>query len=313
MATKSTKSKLFSYAVIDLNGSDFKKRTYNSKLNTMFQVASCSKFITALCVARLYDRGKLDYDTDINRYLKKWKCPKDITLRMLLTHTSGSTDRNGYLGLPPLTELKQTNELNIKFINGKGYAKGINFENEPGKFYYSGAGYQVVQQVLEELTGKPLYKLMEELIFKPLVMLNSTGKLLYPGKHKYPLADMKNTYRIHAETAAAGVWMSAEDLLILSIDLLKTYHDDAGTLLKRETLLNMLAKPVDCGYAGLKQGLGCHITNYGTKKEAFGHNGLNYGYSMKLNIYPKINRIFIQLVNYNPALISDEDSFKLEL
>ena len=65
----------------------------------MYQIASCSKFITSLVVAKLYELKKLDYDTDINKYLKKWKCPTKITLRQLLTHSSGSSDHNGLFKL----------------------------------------------------------------------------------------------------------------------------------------------------------------------------------------------------------------------
>ena len=54
----------------------------------MYQIASCSKFITSIVVGKLYELGKLDYDTDITKYLKKWKCPaNNITLRTLLNHS----------------------------------------------------------------------------------------------------------------------------------------------------------------------------------------------------------------------------------
>ena len=309
------KSKFYSYISLELNGAALKNKLHNSTINTMYQIASCSKFITALVVAKLYELGKLDYDTDINKYLKKWKCPKakkgsKITLRMLLTHSSGADDGNGYMGMDPLKEIKQTNELNIMLIDGKKYAKGINFGEAPGKFRYSGAGYQVIQQVIEETTGTPLYKAMDKYIFKPLHMTNSTGKLLYPGKHKFPIAAMKNTYRIYAETAAAGVWMSAGDLLALSIDLLKSYNGDNGTLLKRSTLLKVIAGEINAGH--VHYGLGCHVANKSTKKESFGHFGLNYGYSMKLNIFPKLNKVKIQMINYNPGLIDNKSVFKLD-
>jgi CubicO group peptidase (beta-lactamase class C family) len=314
-------SKFHSYIALELNGSKLKKKQHNSTINTMYQVGSCSKFITALVVAKLYELGKLDYDVDINKYLKKWKCPKlktgsGPTLRMLLTHTSGSDDSNGYLGSEPITQLKQTNELNIQIINGKKYAKGINFNEPPGKFRYSGAGYQVVQQVIEEITGKPLYQVMEKYIFKPLNMTHSTGKLIYPkstrlNDHKYPIASMNNTYRMYAETAAAGVWMSAGDLLALSIDLLKSYHDDNGTLLKRDTLLKVISGDVDVG--SIQYGLGCHVGSKSTKKEAFGHFGLNYGYSMRLNIFPKLNKVKIQMINYKPELIDGKCASNVDL
>jgi CubicO group peptidase (beta-lactamase class C family) len=159
-------------------------KNYKSTSDTMYQIASCSKFITSLVVAKLYELGKIDYDTDINKYLKKWKCvKKGVTLRHLLTHTSGSSDHNGFLGMEPQVKYTQNLELNIKILNGESYSKPFNITEKIGKkFMYSGAGFQVIQQVIEEITNKRLYQLMKQYIFTPLNMNNSTGKLLYENK-----------------------------------------------------------------------------------------------------------------------------------
>ena len=103
--------------------------------------------------------------------------------------------------MEPQVLYKQNLELNIKIINGDSYSKPFNITKKIGeKFMYSGAGFQVVQQVLEEITNKRLYQLMEQYIFKPLKMNNSTGKLLYEKKHDYPLANMNYLYRMYPET-----------------------------------------------------------------------------------------------------------------
>jgi CubicO group peptidase (beta-lactamase class C family) len=172
------------FSTIQIKTENFKiidNKHFNSTNNTVYQIASCSKFITSIVVGKLYELGKLDYDTDINKYLKKWKCPaKNITLRTLLNHTSGTNDRLGYLGYEPFT-LKKDLPTNIETINGEDCHKGVNFVEKPGKIeMYSGAGYQVIQQVLEEITGKHLYQLMNQYIFRPLKLTNSTGKILYP-------------------------------------------------------------------------------------------------------------------------------------
>jgi CubicO group peptidase (beta-lactamase class C family) len=67
---------IFNASKISYINGKIKKKHYKSTLNTMYQIASCSKFITSLVVAKLYELGKLDYNTDINKYLKEWKCPK---------------------------------------------------------------------------------------------------------------------------------------------------------------------------------------------------------------------------------------------
>jgi CubicO group peptidase (beta-lactamase class C family) len=67
-----------------------KEKNYNSNSNKMFQIQSISKLITSLIVAKLYELKKIDYNTDVNTYLKKYKInANDITLKHLLSHTAG--------------------------------------------------------------------------------------------------------------------------------------------------------------------------------------------------------------------------------
>ena len=277
-------------------------KNFKSTVNTMYQIASCSKFITSLVVAKLYELGKLDYDTDINKYLKKWKCPRaGITLRHLLTHTSGSTDNNGYLGADPQYKYVQNIELTIEIISGKSYSKPFNVTNKPGStFMYSGAGFQVVQLVVESITGKHLYQLMDWYIFTPLNMLHSTGKLLYGKKHKYKLADLQGLYRMYPETAAAGVWMSCGDLLKLNIDLISGYHDDKSQILKQATIkLIIRGEHPEWQKKHMNYGLGMFVSKHNGEK-TFAHNGLNYGYSMHFHCLPEIKQVSIYMICYNP-------------
>ena len=109
----------------------------------------------------------------------------------MLTHTSGLSDRNGFLGIEPQVPYTQNLQLNIDIVIGNSYSNPFNVSEKIGeKFMYSGAGFQVIQQVLEEITGKRLYQLMDLYIFNPLNMENSTGKLLYEGKYKYELNEI---------------------------------------------------------------------------------------------------------------------------
>jgi CubicO group peptidase (beta-lactamase class C family) len=292
---------IYQASKIIYNNGKIIKKNYKSTLDTMYQIASCSKFITSIVVAKLYELGKLDYDTDINKYLKKWKCPQKITLRHLLTHTSGSSDYNGFLGMEPQIPYKQNLQLNIDIISGKSYSKPFNITEKPGKkFMYSGAGFQVIQQVIEEITGKRLYKLMEEYIFKPLDMKNSTGKLLYEENHKYKLADMDGLYRMYPETAAAGVWMSCDDLLKLGIDLMNGYNDNTSKILGQYTI-KMITKGEHPEWQKqyMNYGLGMFVGEKGGKK-LFAHNGSNYAYEMHFHCVPEKKFIEIYMINYNP-------------
>ena len=300
------KKVIFNASKVIYENGKIKKKNYKSTLDTMYQIASCSKILTDLIVAKLYELKKIDYDTDINKYLTKWKCPVNgITLRHLLTHTSGTSDGNGFLGNEPQYPYEQDLELNIKIINGESYSKPFNITEKPGtKFMYSGTGFQVIQQVIEEVTGERLYKLMNKYIFEPLNMKNSTGKLLYENKHNYKLADMDGFYRMYPETASAGVWMSCNDLLKLGIDLINGFNNNKSKILKQDTI-KLITKEQDTSKLIVKKpkifenyNLGMFVTKKNGKL-LFSHSGYNYGYRMNFICVPENNYIEIYMICYN--------------
>jgi len=259
-----------------------KYKYYKSNKNLMYQIASISKTITTIVVAKLYELKMLDYDTDINTYLKIWKCPAkhSVTLRMLMNHTSGLDDRNGYQGYE-FQKVEQNLQLNMDILNGKLSSQGVRFGGIVGVYHYSGNGYQIIQQVLEEITGKRLYELLEQYIFKPLKMKHSTGKLLYPGKHRYKLANSSDMYRMMPETAAAGIWMSVGDMHILLNDLMNTTK---SKILSHKTIIN-------------------HPIWSATGKFKISFSGHNCGYVSYIKCTP--GYIYILMANYIPKTISD--------
>jgi CubicO group peptidase (beta-lactamase class C family) len=78
---------------------------------TLFQVASLSKWVTAWAVMTLVESGKIDLDAPVSRYLTRWHLPASefdndgVTVRRLLSHTAGLTDGLGFAGYPPGAEI----------------------------------------------------------------------------------------------------------------------------------------------------------------------------------------------------------------
>ena len=122
--------------------------------DTIFEAASFSKTLTAYAAMILMERGKLSLDKPLNQYLKHPYLPEQkyadqITLRMVLNHTSGmSNDSDG-------------KDRKVYFTPG-------------GLFSYSGAGFRYLQQVIEDVTGLPFAKFMDREIIKPLAMKSSS-------------------------------------------------------------------------------------------------------------------------------------------
>ncbi len=122
--------------------------------DTVFEVASISKPIAAYAALRLVEQGMLSLDEPVDHYLSQaWLPPsayaEQITLRHLLTHTSGLTNN-----LNPL-------DKTITFPPGERYL-------------YSGVGYSYLQEVMEQATGRTLEQIAKELVFEPLQMDSSS-------------------------------------------------------------------------------------------------------------------------------------------
>jgi len=120
--------------------------------NTVFPVASISKWVTSFGVLKLVEQGKLDLDKPVDDYLTRWHLPesefdnKKVTVRKLLSHSSGLIDDLGYDGFTP-NETVQTIEESLTKASDTEYSYGVaKVGYEPGSEYmYSGAGYTLLQ------------------------------------------------------------------------------------------------------------------------------------------------------------------------
>lgn len=150
--------------------------------NTAFQAASLSKWVTAWGVMSLVDNGKLNLDEPISKYLTRWQLPKgefnnnEVTVRLLLSHTAGLTDGLGYAGFPPETPIQSLEESLTRASDASPGANGeVKVGIKPGsEWIYSGGGYTLLQLLVEEVSETSFQDYMNETIFKPLGMINST-------------------------------------------------------------------------------------------------------------------------------------------
>lgn len=115
-------------------------------VNTVFQTASLSKWITAWGVMALVQEGKLDLDAPVSTYLTRWALPEStfdngkVTARRLLSHTAGLSDGLGYAGFPPNVAVQSLEESLTRPADVSPGASGtIEVGYEPGsEWRYSG-------------------------------------------------------------------------------------------------------------------------------------------------------------------------------
>lgn len=151
-------------------------------VDTLFQVASLSKWITAWGVLSLVEEGRLDLDAPIARYLTRWSLPATsfdndgVTVRRLLSHTAGLTDGLGYNGFAPGAEVQSLEDSLTHAADADADADGrVQVGIEPGaEWRYSGGGYTLLQLVIEEVTNEAFATYMKRAILDPLGMQRST-------------------------------------------------------------------------------------------------------------------------------------------
>lgn len=139
--------------------------------NTVFRVASVSKPLTAACVLKLVDEGKLKLDVDVNTYLKRVKIPEKfgepITLTHLLTHTAGFEDKNFGTAAPSADKVMSLEKYLRRNIPERVTPPGV-------AIAYSNQGYAIAGLVVQDVAGVPFEEFANEQILKPLGMSSTS-------------------------------------------------------------------------------------------------------------------------------------------
>ena len=185
--------------------------------DTKFRIGSVTKSFTAMLVLQLVEQGKLKLDDPVGNYLPDFQnSPKSkITINQLLTHTSGLPDYNN---VPEFFRAVQSGYLSEAEIIKRISNYDLLFE--PGaKFGYSNDGYRLLGAIIEKVTNKSYEQVLQDNILTPLKMKNSgysrRTKVLEKRASGYrkTLAGLENA-PFYTESAAAGMYSTAEDLLL---------------------------------------------------------------------------------------------------
>jgi CubicO group peptidase (beta-lactamase class C family) len=255
--------------------------------------------VTAIGVLQLVRRGELPLDVDVNELLRDWRLPRDeyqgeVTLRRLLSHSAGTSTPGfeGYRTEEPLPDL-------LAILDGLPPANSaaVRLIAPPGeRFAYSGGGYLIVQQLVEETTGQPFGEYMRQRVFEPLGMQESYYAPLDPALH--PRAATGHVKRepipgkgpIHAESAAGGLWTTPTDLALLLLEVMRAYRGASGPVLDPDAVHEMLT-PLHWEF-----GLGTRVLGAGRDLH-ISHGGATRGWHGDLVAYPARGQAIVVLTN----------------
>jgi len=162
--------------------------------DTIFNIASMTKAITSAAIMQLVDEGKLKVDDEVGKFLPKWKDPqviskfneadgtyetrpakRQITIRHLLTHTSGIGYGFSSPMLAKIIEKTKKNELDLPLLF------------DPGESWAYGASTRVLGLVVEAVSGQKIDAYLQARILGPLGM-NDTSYLVPTTKYSRVVA-----------------------------------------------------------------------------------------------------------------------------
>ena len=140
---------------------------------TLFRIASTSKLFTSTAVMQLVEEGELDLDRDVNSYLGDVEIPdtypgRPVTLRHLLTHTAGFEQIFTGSGARGASDVEPLGE----YLSGNTPAR----VRPPGEVTsYSNYGMSLAGHVVEEASGMPFERYVEQNVTDPLGMKSTTA------------------------------------------------------------------------------------------------------------------------------------------
>lgn len=167
---------------------DLEKRIPVNPEQTIFRIGSVGKTFTWTAVMQLVEQGKLDLDADVNTYLDfriPATYPQPITLKHLITHTSGFEDRLFGSGVTDARDLTPVRDWLISFMSARVHP--------PGDAGYANYNAVLAGYIVARVSGQPYDQYIQDHILDPLGMAHSSVQSPMPP-HLRPLASVGYTY-----------------------------------------------------------------------------------------------------------------------
>lgn len=272
----------------------------------IFELASLSKPFTAMIIMMLQEEGKLNYDDSLLTYIPALPY-HGITIRHLLTHTSGLPDYQEVMNLHWDKSKVAGNADNIEYLIR--YHPPLLFA--PGSRYtYSNTGYMLLASVAEKVSGKDFIELCRTRIFVPLGMARTNirtraekqaiptfalGHIFVKEKDKYLPADSFPEFNY-------AIWLGNRKgpgrISSTSSDLLKwdqaLYNE---SLVRKATLKNAFLPTRLSNDSISNYGFGWNISFSQKNGRIVSHTGDNPGYKTEIVRYLDNNKTIILLNN----------------
>ncbi len=269
---------------------------------TYCRVQSISKPVTAWGVLKLVAQDKIELDASVGQYIKSWPFPESkystdkITVRQLLSHYSGMPLGDVLTIYSPEEELPSLKE---------SLTESAHPMQEPGvSFSYSNVGFNLLELLIEEVTGRDFSEYMEKEVLIPLGMNRSTftwsEALAPPVPLGYGLTGKTVPVYVYPEKASGGLFASAEDVAAFVIAGMPDFAKEHPVLSPQDINQLYMPEAQDLGVYSLvfdSYGLGYYIENLPDGKKAVSHGGQGTGIMTHFHAVPETGDGIVILTN----------------
>ena len=274
--------------------------TSSLQTDSVYRFYSMTKPITSVAVMMLVEEGMIDLQAPVSNYLPelkgltihkaKRKGTQKVTVHHLLTHTSGMT--YGFFGNTPVDKMYRRVQPLYSSSNSEMMTKlaPLPLLYEPGERWHYSIATDVLGALVERVSGKSLGEFLQERIFTPLEMVDTTFQLRpeqvdrfttsYTKRLKVVDAYNQSTFAMpnRMESGGGGLLSTGEDYLHFCQMLLNLGEWNGKRLLKAETVVQMTQNQLPegvlaYGWFGFGYGFQVQLQDWGAK----GHVG-EYGW-----------------------------------
>jgi CubicO group peptidase (beta-lactamase class C family) len=296
-----------------------KGQNFKNNIDTKFNVGSMNKMFTAVAIAQLVEKSKLNYTDKLTKHLPNLpaKTFGDITIEQLLTHSAGTGDFFQFSKFESVADTAKTIDTYVNI----GLNEPLAFK--PGaKVQYSNYGFVLLGAVIEKVSKMSYFDYVKQNIFIPISMTNTDfserdkthenlaigymGPPFMPGQSPQPMVGKikreDNTRELEVKgNSAGGGYSTVIDFHKFSMGLLSGKLLSANSLAAITTgKVTLLPAIKERNLPEVKYGYGFGEI-YRNDNRMFGHTGGAPGVDGQLEIYPDLGYTVVILSNYDRA------------
>lgn len=273
-----------------------------------YSIGSISKQFTATALLLLAEEGRLSLDDKVVRWLPDLTRAKDVTVRQLLSMTSGYQDFWPQDYVMPMMLEPATAE---RIVDGWA-RKPLDFE--PGtRWQYSNTNYVIAGMIAEKVAGMPLLDFLQARVFKPLQMTSvfntdvSPLGLADPERYlRYALGPLRP-----APKEGKGWMFAAGELAMTAADLARWDVSMLGQKVLQPASYRDLETEVELtSGVGTHYGLGIGVTTADGRRK-LSHGGEVSGFTARNDVYPDDRAAVVVLTNLDATSASEQIATKI--